>query len=94
MGNSRRTWVILNMAIRSPRFHRCVRENRRICFIRGMLKPFHELRIEFLHLFERLGVAAQDGMGCFNNIFKMWPDKRFVQGEKILGVRVVKDRFR
>ncbi len=27
MGNSRRPWVILNMAIRSPRICQCVREN-------------------------------------------------------------------
>ncbi len=31
MGNSRRPWVILNMAIRSPRIRRCVRDNRRSC---------------------------------------------------------------
>ncbi len=29
MENSRRPWVILNMAIRSPRIRRCFRENRR-----------------------------------------------------------------
>ncbi len=28
MGNSKRPWVVLNMAIRSPRIRRCVRENR------------------------------------------------------------------
>ncbi len=28
MGNSRRPWVILNMAIRSPQIRRCVRQNR------------------------------------------------------------------
>ncbi len=30
-GNSRRPWVILNMAIRSPRIRWCVRENKRSC---------------------------------------------------------------
>ncbi len=31
MENSRRPWVILNMAIRSPRIRQCVRENKRSC---------------------------------------------------------------
>ncbi len=31
MGNPKMPWVILNMAIGSPRIHRCVRENRRNC---------------------------------------------------------------
>ncbi len=26
-------------------------------------------------------------MGCLNSIFKVWPDKRFVQGEKNTGVK-------
>ncbi len=32
-------------------------------------------------------------MGCVNRIFKMWPDERFVQGEKIIGGKV-KECFR
>ncbi len=31
MGNSKRPWVILNMAFRSPGIRRCVRDNRRSC---------------------------------------------------------------
>ncbi len=45
-GNSKRPWVILNMAIMSPRIRRCVKENRKLfegCFIWDMAKPFHEL---------------------------------------------------
>ncbi len=50
-----------------------------------MPKPFHELQSELLHLSQCLGIAAQGGIGCLNRIFKMWPDERFVQGEKNIG---------
>ncbi len=59
-----------------------------------MSKSFHELQSELRHLFQCLGVVTKDGMGCLNRIFKMWVDERFVQGEKILGVRAAKDSFR
>ncbi len=50
-----------------------------------MPKPFHELQSELRHLFQCLGVAAEDGMGCLTRIFKMWADARFVQEEKNVG---------
>ncbi len=50
-----------------------------------MPKPFHELQSELLHLLQCLCVAGQDGMGCLNSIFKMWPDKPVVRVEKNMG---------
>ncbi len=52
------------------------------CFIREIPKTIHKLKSELLCLFQCLCVAKWGGMGGLNNIFKMWPDKHFVQGEK------------
>ncbi len=49
-----------------------------------MPKTFHDFQSELLNLFQCLGVAARDGMGCLTRIFKMWPDERFVEREKTI----------
>ncbi len=58
-----------------------------------MPKPFQELQSELLHLFPCLCVAGDDGMGGLNSVFKKWPDKRFVQGEKNTGCKGCKGSF-
>ncbi len=51
MGNFRRPWVILNMAIRSPRIRRGVRKNRRNCLRAASYgtcrSPFTNFRVSF-----------------------------------------------
>ncbi len=64
------------------------------CFIRDMLKSFHELQSELLHFFQCLSVVVYDGIGCLNRIFKVRADERFVQGVKNIGRRAAKGRFR
>ncbi len=80
-------WVILNMAVRSPRIRRCVRENRRSC-LRAVSygtcrSPFTNFRASFCTFLS--ASASRHRMGCLNRIFKMWVDERFVQGEKNIG---------
>ncbi len=87
MGNSRRPWVILNMAIRFPRIRRCVRENRRNCLRAASYgtcrSPFTNCRASFCTFSS--ASASRHRMGCLNSVFKVWLDKRFVQGEKNIG---------
>ncbi len=54
-------------------------------FIRLMPKAFYKLHSEFLHLSLCLYVAGEDGRGCLNSIFKVWPDKISYKGRKLLG---------
>ncbi len=82
MGNSKRPWVILNMAIRPPRVRRCVRENRRSCLRAASYgtcrSPFTNFRASFCTFSS--APASQNRMWWLQDVFKMWLDKRFVQG--------------
>ncbi len=87
MGNSRRPWVILNMAIRFPRIRRRVRENSRSCWRAASYwtcrSPFTNFRASVCTFSN--ASASRDRMGCLNSIFKIFPDKNFVQEEKNTG---------
>ncbi len=61
--------------------------------VRDMPKPFYELQGQLLHLFQCLGFAALDGMGCLNRIFKKWADERFLQGGKNIGAKGLEGSF-
>ncbi len=96
MGNPNRPWVILKMNIRPPRIRRWERGNNRnrwkvapYVTYQGHFTNFRATFCTFSNAF-----APRDRMGCLNSIFKMWPDKNFVQGKKMLGVRATKDLFR
>ncbi len=61
----------------APRIRRWVREDIRR-YLRASL-------CEALSQTSERTSASRDRTGCLDSIFKMWPDKYFVQGEKNAG---------
>ncbi len=86
MGNSRRPWVILNMANRSPQIRRCVRENKRSCLTAALYgtwrSPFTNFKASFCTFSSTSASRHRMGWVALNIIFQVWSDKGFVQGEK------------
>ncbi len=66
MGNSKRPWVTLNMAIRSPQIRRCMRENKRDCLRAASYgtwrSPFTNFRTSFCT--SSSASVSRHRMGC------------------------------
>ncbi len=98
MGNSRRPLVILNMAIKSPRIRRCVRENKRSCMraasCRTWRSPITNFKASFCTFSSASASWHRMGWVAWIAYSRCGRVKVLYRGRKILGVRAAKDRFK